>query len=151
LEITSFTLEGMAATIDQNNNEIRMELRLPDGADPMALLPVVSVKDTKKTWWESQRSKTTYDDNGNVVSIDMRDKYNGVEFYVREYINVRTYKAYINILTGLDEVYTEGEWVNIYDMMGRKVATTNENIYTMELPRGMYIIQTAKGSFKIFK
>ena len=46
---------------------------------------------------------------------------------------------------GIEDVYTAGQWVNIYDIYGRKVATTNEDIYTMELPRGMYIIVTESG------
>ena len=44
-----------------------------------------------------------------------------------------------------------GEWVNIYDIQGRKVATTNENVYTMDLPKGMYIVQTTRGTIKIMR
>ena len=46
---------------------------------------------------------------------------------------------------GIEEVYTVGDWINVYDIFGRKITTTNENIYTMELPRGIYIIVTETG------
>ena len=53
---------------------------------------------------------------------------------------------------GIDEVYEVGQWVNVFDIYGRKIATTNEDIYTMDLPRGMYIIVTEKGqSIKLMK
>ena len=35
--------------------------------------------------------------------------------------------------------------MNIYDIYGRMVTTTNENIYTMDLPQGIYIAVTATG------
>ena len=46
---------------------------------------------------------------------------------------------------GIDEVYAVGDWVNVYDIFGRKIATTNEDIYTMPLPRGVYVIVTESG------
>ena len=50
-------------------------------------------------------------------------------------------------MQGLEETaYTVGEWVNIYDIYGRLVATTNENIHAMNLPRGMYIAVTENGT-----
>jgi hypothetical protein len=49
----------------------------------------------------------------------------------------------------IENVYVTGEWVNIYDIQGRKITTTNENIYEMSLPTGVYIISTANGTFKI--
>ena len=53
---------------------------------------------------------------------------------------------------GIETVYTAGEWVNVYDIYGRKVATTNEDIYAMTLPRGIYIIVTESGqTLKIMK
>jgi hypothetical protein len=50
---------------------------------------------------------------------------------------------------GIDAVYTPGEWVNIYDMQGRKLTTTNEDIRQMALPTGVYIVVTENGTFKL--
>ena len=81
-------------------------------------------------------------------SIDLRNAiYFPKTFVVSDYINRRAYSLTIEIYDpqGIEDVYTAGQWVNIYDIYGRKVATTNEDIYTMELPRGMYIIVTESG------
>lgn len=72
-----------------------------------------------------------------------------VTFVVTDYINRKAYNFSLIIQKtqqGLDEVYNVGEWVNIFDIHGRKVATTNENIYQMDLPRGIYIIVTENGN-----
>ena len=68
-------------------------------------------------------------------------------YVVTDYINRRAYSLTIEVYDpqGIDEVYEAGMWVNVFDIYGRKVTTTNENIYTMELPHGMYIIVTESG------
>ncbi len=38
-----------------------------------------------------------------------------------------------------------GTWMNIFDIYGRKVATTNEDLRTIDLPHGMYVIVTEDG------
>ena len=67
------------------------------------------------------------------------------QFVVTDFINRRAYDIRIRFPQGIDEVYEAGQWVNIFDIFGRKVATTNEDIYTMNLPHGMYIILTETG------
>ena len=70
-----------------------------------------------------------------------------VDFVVSDYISRRTYHVVVMSKSSQDieEVYEAGQWVNVFDIFGRKVATTNENIYTMDLPRGMYIVVTEGG------
>lgn len=77
-----------------------------------------------------------------------------VIYTVTDYINIHTYEVTIDVPyeQGIDEVYTSGEWVMIYDIYGRSVATTNEDIYSMTLPRGIYIVITENGNtIKLFK
>ena len=70
------------------------------------------------------------------------------KYTVTDYINLWVYEVSIRLYTpqGLEETYESGMWVNIFDIYGRKVATTNEDIYTMDLPHGMYIVVTETGS-----
>ena len=70
-----------------------------------------------------------------------------IEYTVTDYIHRMNYdvKVMWRKAQGIEEVYEVGNWVNVYDIFGRKVATTNENIYTMNLPRGVYIIVTENG------
>ena len=70
-----------------------------------------------------------------------------LSFVVTDYINRLSYSFSLILqkAQGIDEIYEVGQWVNIFDIYGRKVATTNENIYTVDLPRGMYIILTETG------
>ena len=77
-----------------------------------------------------------------------------VPYVVTDYINRRVYEVILHTYRseGIEEVYTVGEWVNIFDIFGRKIATTNENIYTMSLPHGVYMIVTENGqTAKILK
>lgn len=141
LEITRFTVAGVAGKIDQTKNTIEVELdELPDTEKMNELHPIVTIKDSKRTW-VTPDSEEGQDFSGGRAVI----------YTVRDYINVRNYTVTVINKTGIEEVYAEGDWVNIYDIHGRHIALTNENIYTMDLPQGMYIIVTAKGSMKIFK
>ena len=75
-------------------------------------------------------------------------------FVVTDYINREAYDLTIELYDpqGIEQTYEAGMWVNVYDIYGRKVATTNEDIYTMELPQGMYIIVMENGqSLKILR
>ena len=70
-----------------------------------------------------------------------------VIYEVTDYINRRPYEiiVYANSTEDIDQTYTAGEWVNIYDIYGRMITTTNQDIYQMELPHGIYIVVTANG------
>lgn len=77
------------------------------------------------------------------------------KYVITDYINKNVYDFILELYApqqGIEEAYEAGQWVNIYDIYGRKVSTTNEDIYTMELPHGMYIIVTEIGkTMKIMK
>ena len=77
------------------------------------------------------------------------------KYIITDFINKNVYDFILELYNpqqGIEEVYEAGQWVNIFDIYGRKVATTNEDIYTMELPHGMYIIVTESGeTMKIMK
>lgn len=147
LEMTSFKIADYTATIDQTKNLIELELTQEqfDEADSLrAVTPEIAVKDS-----------TTHVLPGSDEVLDLRySTFLPQTFVVTDYINRRAYAFSVKIkrTEGLEDIYEIGEWVNIFDIYGRKIATTNEDIYTMELPRGMYIIVTEKGqSIKLMK
>lgn len=84
-------------------------------------------------------------------SVDFSNWHYGVRYTVSDYINTRSYDVLVQLYDpqGIDAVYTPGEWVNIYDMQGRKLTTTNEDIRQMALPTGVYIVVTENGTFKL--
>lgn len=147
LEITDFAVDGVKGDIDDLNSTIYMELDMQAHANLniKALKPVVSVADQTLTHVVPTADKV----------VDFSESLNVPVIYtVTDYINRREYEVRIKAINaqGLDDVYAVGEWVNIYDIYGRLVTTTNENIYTMALPRGMYMAVTAGGqTIKLMK
>jgi hypothetical protein len=90
---------------------------------------------------------------GDTVDLSIA-QYIPIEYVVTDYITRRVYEISVRLYKpqGIEDVYSVGEWVNVYDIFGRKIATTNENIYTMALPRGVYIIVMENGhTLKITK
>ena len=144
LQIASFAVGSTAAAIDQTDNTI--ELTMPAGTDLTAVTPVVTVKDSK-THAEPKRW------NKDGITVDLSNDYMGLDYIVTDYINVRVYTVYAHVENpeGLEEIYAEGEWINIYDIQGRKIMTTNESLHQLSLDRGMYIVVTTRGSFKILR
>lgn len=144
LEIQSFTIDGNAATIYQEKDSI--SLVMPEGTALESLTPSIKLSDatTHVLCKQADENGSVDFSNSNLVSI---------VYTVSDYINVRHYVVSVTAVQpmGIEEVYQAGEWVNIYDIQGRKVATTNENVYTMDLPRGMYIVQTTRGTIKIMR
>ena len=144
LEIQSFTIDGNAATIYQDKDSI--SLVMPEGTALDSLTPSIKLSDatTHVLCKQADENGSVDFSNSNLVSI---------VYTVSDYINVRHYVVCVTAVQpmGIEEVYQAGEWVNIYDIQGRKVATTNENVYTMDLPRGMYIVQTTRGTIKIMR
>jgi len=139
LRITSFVIDGVQGRI--NEDEKTIAVTMPIGTDPSSLTPVVSLADA-----------TTFVSPASGETIDMSDWYTGVTYTVSDYINIVRYQVFVNVVTGLEEVtYTPGEWVDIYDIRGTKVATTNANVYTLALPRGLYLIRTATETFKLMR
>lgn len=144
LEIQSFTIDGNAATIYQDKDSI--SLVMPEGTALDSLTPSIKLSDatTHVLCKQADENGSVDFSNSNLVPI---------VYTVSDYINVRHYVVCVTAVQpmGIEEVYQAGEWVNIYDIQGRKVATTNENVYTMNLPRGMYIVQTTRGTIKIMR
>ena len=139
VQITGFSINGIAGDIDQVNKTIRVLIdrtKYPD-FDLKEVTPVVTVASPYTT--VTPASGETVDLSTSAVLP--------VKYVVTDYINRAVYNVVVNTYDpqGIEEVYTEGDWVNVYDIFGRKIATTNENIYTMELPRGVYIIVTETG------
>ena len=147
LKITDFTVDGEKAEIDDLNNTISLELDMQKHANLniKALKPTVSVADPTLTHVLPAANE----------AIDFSESLNiPVVYVVTDYINRREYDVKIKALNaqGIEDIYANGEWVNIYDIYGRIVATTNENIYQMDLPTGMYLVVTTDGrTIKIMK
>ena len=144
LGIQSFTIDGNAATIHQEKDSI--SLVMPEGTALDSLTPSIKLIDatTHVLCKQADENGSVDFSNSNLVPI---------VYTVSDYINVRHYVVCVTAVQPMDieDVYQAGEWVNIYDIQGRKVATTNENVYTMDLPRGMYIVQTTRGTIKIMR
>ena len=144
VQINSFTLNGIDGTVNQANNTIHVAIdrtKYPD-IDLVNAQPVVTLADIRTTVTPA---------SGQTVNLSTSAVL-PVKYTVTDYINRRVYNVTVTFYDpqGIDELYTAGEWVNIYDMFGRKVVTTNQDIYTMDLPRGVYIIVNENGNtFKI--
>lgn len=140
LQINSFSIFGVAGKIDQNANTIEMAFNVLDypNINLRAIVPTIKLADPKYTFVTPA--------SGDTVNFQY-STFMPIEFVVSDYINKRVYNVTVTMYNpqGIDEVYSVGEWVNIFDVYGRKIATTNENIYTMDLPRGMYIVVTESG------
>lgn len=140
LQINSFSIFGVAGKIDQNANTIEMAFNVLDypNINLRAIVPTIKLADPKYTFVTPA--------SGDTVNFQY-STFMPIEFVVSDYINSRVYNVTVTMYNpqGIDEVYTVGEWVNIFDVYGRKIATTNENIYSMDLPRGMYIVVTESG------
>ena len=144
VQITGFSLNGIAGKIDQSNNTIHVSINrneYPD-IDLVNAQPVVTLADPQTT--VTPASGDTVDlSTSNILPV---------KYVVTDFINRRVYNVSVTFYSpeGIEEVYTAGDWINIYDIFGRKIATTNEDVYTMSLPRGVYIIVNENGNtFKI--
>lgn len=144
VQITGFSLNGIAGKIDQTNNTIHVSINrneYPD-IDLVNAQPVVTLADAQTT--VTPASGETVDlSTSNILPV---------KYVVTDFINRRVYNVSVTFYSpeGIEEVYTAGDWINIYDIFGRKIATTNEDVYTMSLPRGVYIIVNENGNtFKI--
>lgn len=146
LKITSFKINGVAGTIDQANNTIKISFDITQypNLDLTNIVPEVTLA-----------SKLTHfvPNEGEAVDFS-KSTFAPVIYEVTDYINRRAYEVTVTTYNpeGIENIYSVGEWVNIYDIYGRKVTTTNEDIYQMALPRGIYIIVLENGdTFKIMR
>ncbi|MBQ4395638.1 MAG: Ig domain-containing protein [Paludibacteraceae bacterium] len=146
LGITAFSVAGMNANINQGNNTISLRMTEQQYTDLDSLKSV-------------EPSITLADPNTHVSpagKVSLQYMYVIPQtFVVTDYISRRVYEFMLDLYDpheGIDNIYEAGQWINIFDIYGRKVATTNEDFRTMDLPRGMYIIVTESGkTLKIMK
>ncbi len=142
LRITKFTVEGIDAKIDEGNKTIKLELTV----DKFRELDSLRATQPQITLADPVYSHVI-PASGEEVNL----KYSifmGKEYVVTDYVNRVVYEFKVQLVNpqGIEETYEAGQWVNIYDIYGRKVTTTNEDIYTMDLPRGVYIVVTESGN-----
>ena len=146
LKITSFKINGVAGTIDQANNTINVSFDITKNPtlDLTNIIPEVTV---------ASQLTHAVPNNGEAVDFS-KSSFAPVVYIVTDYINRRAYEVTVTTYNpeGIEDIYNVGEWVNIYDIYGRKVTTTNEDIYQMALPRGVYIVVLENGeTFKIMR
>ena len=140
LQITRFAVNGIEGEIDDYDKTItvKIDTLANPGLDYSALKTKIELKDPVYTYVKpADGSEVNYLYAANTP----------VKFIVSDYVRREVYNVKVKrfMPQGIEEVYEAGQWVNIYDIYGRKVTTTNEDIYTMELPRGMYIVVTEAG------
>lgn len=146
LQITSFTINGIAGKIDQEANKITFEIDLAEHEDinKFDITPQVTLASDYSHVTPASGESKDFSDSWVIP----------VPYEVSDYITRRVYEVAIRFYSseGIEDVYAVGDWVNIYDIFGRKVSTTNEDIYHMVLPRGVYVIVTETGeTFKIMR
>ena len=146
LQINEFAIGEYKADINQANNTILLTIPQEEYDNLENAQPVITLDSPTNT--HIIPSVEPFIDLRYAVYIPHT-------FVVTDYINRRAYSVSVELYDpqqGIEEVYSVGQWVNIFDIYGRKVATTNEDIYAMELPQGMYIVITEDGhTIKIMK
>ena len=141
LQINRFSLGGIDGDIDQEENTIMVEMTDKQfiALDSLrAAVPTIELADPKYS-----HVMPAID-----APQDFRFSfYLPVVYTLTDYISSLSYSVSVRVKNsqGVENVYVSGEWVNIYDVYGRKVATTNEDIYSLTLPQGMYIVVTESG------
>ena len=138
LAITEFKIGSYTGRIDDNENRIVIEVPAEDSTAMHAVTPEITLA--------SPLTHVTPKWINADGTIDFSNWSFGVPHTVSDYINVRTYDVIVRLTypQGIEAVEAN-EWINIFDVYGRKVATTNEDYRTMDLPKGMYIIVTESG------
>ena len=138
LAITEFKIGSYTGRIDDNENRIVIEVPAEDSTAMHAATPEITLA--------SPLTHVTPKWINADGTIDFSNWSFGVPHTVSDYINVRTYDVIVRLTypQGIEAVEAN-EWINIFDVYGRKVATTNEDYRTMDLPKGMYIIVTESG------
>jgi len=149
LKITSFSIDGHQAQIDEAQQEIHLEL--PEGTDLTQLTPQITLA--------NQKTKVT---PASGTTLNMSDSYFGVDFTVSDFINRKVYTAYITTATSLDDLSAEGLWydgkvlhnpqgiwVNIYNVQGMLITTTNADYSFESQPQSMYMIVSERGVMKV--
>lgn len=149
IAITKFKIGSYEANnIDDGNHLIEINVAVQDSDAMKAATPEITLA-SPLTFYTADKQYVNADG-----TVDFSNWHYGVRYVVSDYINSWYYDVVINLYDpheGIENIEV-GTWVNIYDIYGRKVATTNEDLRTMALPQGMYIVVTEDGqTTKIFK
>lgn len=141
LRITKFVVSGIEATINESEKTIKLELTKAqyDDMDLKAVKPQITLADPI---YSHVTPASNEEVNLEYTSILSKS------YIVSDYVNRVVYDFMIQLINpqGIEETYEAGQWVNIYDIYGRKVVTSNEDIYTMDLPHGVYVVVTENGN-----
>lgn len=149
LQITSFSIDGVEGTIEEDYWEGTITLDIDTVAHPginlRKVAPVITV---------ASDMSHVVPLSGDTVDLSWSG-FMPVAYVVTDYINRFVYHVSVNLYApqGLEDVvYEPGMWVNIFDIYGRKITLTNQNIHTIDLPHGIYIVLTENGhSLKIMR
>ena len=135
LAITSFLIGTYSGVIDDVNNLITINVQDKDSDLVKAAEPVITLADPM-----------TFVKPNSGEEVNFLDAPYGIRYVVSDYVTKRYYNVIVRLYNpqGIDNIEA-GTWVNIFDVFGRKVATTNQDIRTMDLPHGMYIVVTESG------
>ena len=142
LQMTSFSIDGIVGIIADDAIKMDIDLTLFPEINPKEITPEITVADSY-----------THCTPQGPVNLSHSDT-EPVPFVVSDYINRRTYNVSVHFYysEAITNVYSVGEWVNVFDLYGRKVAATKEDVYRMDLPHGAYIVTTDTGAaFKILR
>jgi hypothetical protein len=146
LEVSSFTINSVPATIDNTANSITAAL--PSGTDVTALQPVITLTGIGTTVSPATGIATNFT--------------SPVNYIVTDGISSKTYATTISIVTGLtqtkiDGVYFDGQTIRnnacidlqVYDAIGHLVASSNKDIDMGLRTKGIYIVKCNNGTFKL--
>jgi len=135
LAITHFRVGSYDGVIDDENNVITLNVKEEDRELMKAAEPVITLADPM-----------SFVTPNSGEAVNFIDAPYGIRYVVSDYVTKRNYNVTVRLYNpqGIDNIEV-GTWLNIFDVYGRKVATTNQDIRTMDLPHGMYIIVTESG------
>ena len=143
LRITKFIVGDDEAVINETEKTIKLQLTKAqyDEMDLTAAKPKITLADPI---YSHVTPASNEEVNLQYATIPTLSK----AYIVSDFVNRVVYQFMIQLINpqDIEEVYEIGQWVNIFDIYGRKVTTTNEDIYTMDLPHGMYIVVTENGN-----
>ena len=150
IEISAFSINGVAGKIDQKAKTI--EVTLPRNTDVTALKPVVTLVE----------DKLTYVTPASGEEVDFSDTHYGVIYTVSDYITKVKYTVKVKVPTDLESADSDGlwfsegtlhnnngVWVNIYSVSGQLMTTTNSDFSFSSLPRGLYVVRSNNAVLKV--
>ena len=140
LAITEFKIGNYAGVINEGENLITLNVLRSDSDAMKTASPQIALA-SPMTFVTPDKHSVNADG-----TVDFSNWYYGVRYAVSDYINKRYYDVVVRLYSpeGIDNIKA-GTWVNIFDIYGRKVTTTNEDLRTIDLPSGMYIVVTDDG------